>query len=165
MRMDYRVRQERAFPLWARFVLVGEDTGCYGQDIGAAVRVEHPCDGERATCDIAFALSVGLPVVAAAADGEPDGAAGRAAELPCPFGLHRAVERRYGTRRNVPLDVKAAHLEWVLLRYHMTPWDQLNPRVMLPVMVFHSSEKRQAALLARMDSAPRIESTSSPCRS
>lgn len=45
---------------------------------------------------------------------------------------HRAVERQYGGYRNVPLELKAQHLSWAIERYHMTPWRQINPRVVLP---------------------------------
>ncbi len=47
--------------------------------------------------------------------------------------FHQAVQAPYGPDiRNVPLDVKAEYQEWVLTRYHWTPWNHVNPRVLLP---------------------------------
>lgn len=44
----------------------------------------------------------------------------------------RAIEKHYGGYRRIPLEVKAAHYEWVMRRYHLAPTGQVHPRVILP---------------------------------
>lgn len=41
------------------------------------------------------------------------------------------VRKHGGSARKVPLDVKAAHFEWVLQRYHIAPWNQAHVRAFL----------------------------------
>lgn len=47
--------------------------------------------------------------------------------------FHKAFQSPYGpSAREVPLEAKAEHLEWVLTHYHFTPFNQINPRITLP---------------------------------
>lgn len=46
---------------------------------------------------------------------------------------HRAFRAQFGpSARQIPLEAKAEHLEWALTRYHWTPYDHINPRLILP---------------------------------
>lgn len=59
---------------------------------------------------------------------------------------NQAVQRAYGgDYRSVPLVVKAEHLEWAIDRYHFTPWNQINPRVILPTTTGQPPEWRPGA--------------------
>lgn len=60
--------------------------------------------------------------------------------------FHRAFQAQYGgTARDVPLAAKAEHLEWALVRYHWTPFNQINPRVILPEQIGPLPEYRYGA--------------------
>ncbi|MFQ5731721.1 MAG: hypothetical protein ACE5KM_07185 [Planctomycetaceae bacterium] len=68
-----------------------------------------------------------LPAALTAA--RPDGDDFTAASL---LKYERATVKHYGHFHKLPLDVKAAHYEWVMRRYHLAPTGQVHPRVILP---------------------------------
>ena len=68
--------------------------------------------------------------------------------------FHRAFQAQYGAAsRDVPLEAKAEHLEWALTRYHWTPFNQINPRVILPEQVGPLPEYRYGADISTWNGA------------
>jgi len=67
---------------------------------------------------------------------------------------HRAFQSQFGpTIRHVPLEAKAEHLEWVLTRYHWTPFNQINPRLILPEQPGPPPEYRYGADISTWNGA------------
>ncbi len=114
---------------------------------------------------------------------EPDGAAGELRELPAPArATTRAaagelaeapvqpaaadrsagalqtyqsalLQQLGGDHRDVALELKAEHFEWLLWRYHRAPWNQVLPDVVLPDAPQGAVEYRYAADAATWNGA------------